>query len=233
MSAKDKLKAGSAAWWEARTRFEPATGCVLWTGFVCPQGYARTRWKGKDGVLVHRVAYEQVHGSIDPSLKFCHRCDTRNCCNPAHLFLGTQKDNLRDMFAKGRARPRGKMTAPLTVFPSVSYRLLRREAQALSNTQTQKSGNVLDIIHLKRTRDVSVDTPTTYGADVPVWCRVTNVPPTRPTQAIVKWEPAKSPSPELAAEKAAVVTPAPLCEPACEAFGWAALPPVAYRERVR
>jgi predicted amino acid dehydrogenase len=31
-----------------------------------------------------------------------HRCDTPRCCNPAHLFLGTQLDNIADATAKGR-----------------------------------------------------------------------------------------------------------------------------------
>lgn len=178
-----RVRVGSPEWWAARTRVDVVTGCVLWTGFVCPYGYARTQWKGKQGVLVHRVAYEQAYGEFDESLKVCHRCDTPHCCNPKHLFLGTQKDNLRDMFAKGRARPRGKATAPVTAFPAVSYRARKRAAQALSNSQTQKSAQVRDILHLTRTGE-PIDSPT---VEAPLWCQVTGVPVSRLSQASVAY----------------------------------------------
>jgi len=98
----------SREWWLDSTIPIPETGCRIWLGFVCPQGYARTWYKGKGGVLVHRIAYELAYGPIPSGMKVCHRCDTPSCSEPTHLFLGTQKDNLRDMFAKGRGRPRGR-----------------------------------------------------------------------------------------------------------------------------
>lgn len=50
----------------------------------------------------HRVAWELTYGPIPDDLCVLHRCDVSLCCNPSHLFLGTQADNLDDARQKGR-----------------------------------------------------------------------------------------------------------------------------------
>lgn len=54
------------------------------------------------GATASRVSYWIAFGDFDFSLHVCHRCDRPSCVNPAHLFLGTNQDNMRDKVSKGR-----------------------------------------------------------------------------------------------------------------------------------
>jgi HNH endonuclease len=81
------------------------SGCLLWVGSYTKGrdgGYGWVRWQRKQ-VRVHRLVYEQYYGPIPNGMWVLHKCDTRNCANPDHLFLGTAKDNTNDMIKKGRA----------------------------------------------------------------------------------------------------------------------------------
>lgn len=85
----------------------PQDECVIWPGAKSELGYGRLRHQGKTR-QAHRLAYEIHVGPIADGLFVCHRCDTPSCVNPAHLFLGTARDNVLDMCAKGRENPRGR-----------------------------------------------------------------------------------------------------------------------------
>ncbi len=89
--------------------------CWPWTASSNPKGYgqfnigrARAATQKRKGLCHHanRVAFELTFGEIPGDLDVLHSCDNPPCCNPAHLFLGTNADNMRDKHAKGRARCR-------------------------------------------------------------------------------------------------------------------------------
>lgn len=84
-----------------------AAGCWEWGGCRDKNGYGRIGTGTSRGTrYAHRVALA-LHLGIDEAglgeQLVCHHCDNPPCCNPAHLFLGTNADNLGDMARKGRA----------------------------------------------------------------------------------------------------------------------------------
>lgn len=81
--------------------------CWEWQGSVikaCWHG----QWRNSSGKheLAHRAAWRLFKGPIPGGMFVLHKCDNPKCCNVAHLFLGTQSDNAKDMWAKDRARPK-------------------------------------------------------------------------------------------------------------------------------
>lgn len=83
--------------------------CWPWSAMSKIDGYGVIGRGGRDAgkILAHRAAWESMNGPIPSGEGYhgtvvLHTCDNRLCCNPAHLRLGTQADNVRDMDAKGR-----------------------------------------------------------------------------------------------------------------------------------
>lgn len=77
--------------------------CWLWTG-ATTGGYGVLNSGGVDAKIIRapRLSYEIHNGPIVGDFDICHRCDNPACVRPDHLFLGTAKDNVADMMAKGR-----------------------------------------------------------------------------------------------------------------------------------
>jgi hypothetical protein len=66
-----------------------------------------------------------------------HSCDNRPCCNPKHIFEGTQKENIADMIAKGRGNLRaGAQRGEKNPRAKITYRKAER-IRKLAKTMKQ------------------------------------------------------------------------------------------------
>ncbi len=82
----------------------PEAGCWLWLGHITSKGYGRIGLGGRGRFMAaHRASFLLSNGHIPSGSMICHRCDTRSCVNPAHLYAGTAKDNTADMIRRGRS----------------------------------------------------------------------------------------------------------------------------------
>lgn len=81
--------------------------CWPWPGKRAPYGYGEV--PKSLGSYAHRMAWRLSNGQgrIPRKMCVCHHCDNPPCVNPAHLFLGSYKENIHDSIKKGRFRPWG------------------------------------------------------------------------------------------------------------------------------
>ena len=77
----------------------PFSGCWIWMAGLARNGYGQTSENHKTK-FAHRMAWKLYRGEIPDGLFVLHKCDIKCCVNPDHLYLGTQKDNIRDVLER-------------------------------------------------------------------------------------------------------------------------------------
>ena len=114
----------------SRMRLE--NGCWVYTGKIINTGYGMIR-AGDKMISAHRASYQAFIGEIPEGMFVCHSCDNKRCINPAHLWVGTNQDNMRDMQQKGR---HGSRTQPERLkLDEAKVRQIRELARDERNTQ--------------------------------------------------------------------------------------------------
>jgi len=90
-------------------------GCWVWRQSK-RNGYGRFCLHKKSG-SAHIASYEAFVGRKFPDKQINHKCHNRSCCNPEHLYEGTQKENVQDMknanrsnYLRGEADGNSKIT---------------------------------------------------------------------------------------------------------------------------
>lgn len=145
----------------ARVDVRGPDDCWEWTAGRIPGGYGAL-WDNAIGRVrhTHRFAWELANGRAVPEgMVICHHCDNPPCCNPAHLFVGTQADNHADRGAKRRHSHGSRhYAAKLT---EASVRELRRRAEvgesvnALAREFGITQGTAWKVFHRKTWRHVT------------------------------------------------------------------------------
>ena len=80
--------------------------CIIWQGSIAGNSYGLITYRGR-GIVAHKLAFMLANGlTLDQVgkqvVRHSDKCNgERRCINPAHLSLGTQKDNNLDIVKAG------------------------------------------------------------------------------------------------------------------------------------
>jgi len=124
LSREFSVEGGSEEWWIRTAKRKESNfwsrvdvssdpdACWPWKGAKSHYGHGVYKYPGVFGVLkataAHRVAFQLHHDLIlHDNSHHCfilHSCDNPPCCNPRHLRIGSQKENVEDVFKRNRGK---------------------------------------------------------------------------------------------------------------------------------
>jgi hypothetical protein len=130
---------------------EDDTLCWLWKDAPNSGGYGVFKM-GYAQDHAHRIAYVLAYGPIPDGLWVLHRCNVRLCCNPKHLYAGTQVDNMHDRRLKMGGRYGGGQPRKLSPEKEAEIRALYGQGKkqyVLAEMYGVSSATVSRILHDK------------------------------------------------------------------------------------
>jgi hypothetical protein len=151
--------------WSKVDKKSSSTDCWLWTG--AKQGgrggkYGAFQLGWKIQKRAHRLSFEIANGPIPDGMMVCHACDVPLCVNPAHLFLGTAKENTDDMDAKNRrvsCKGQRNGASKLTTEAVRNIYLDPRTNREIAQDHNVNSNLISQIRHRKIWADATADLP--------------------------------------------------------------------------
>jgi len=157
--------------------------CWEWTASLRDFGYGQFMCRRVDGSKrperAHRVAWFITHGE-EPALYVLHRCDNPKCVRPEHLFLGTSRDNVRDMMKKRRESFNGlachdeaKRIAALPRGDAHFFRIHRERVRGENNGHAKLTDHAVREIRAERQRGTKLrPLADRYGVSINVVSKV-------------------------------------------------------------
>lgn len=113
--------------------------CWKWKGCKNLTGYATMNvgfWKEQKA---NRVSWRIHFGDFDRKLYVLHKCDNRECCNPDHLYLGDQFQNMKDMFDRERTDRKGEENGRAKLTEEIVREIKRKLEAGCNQDQLAKS----------------------------------------------------------------------------------------------
>lgn len=145
--------------------------CWPWLRLKTKEGYGRYWDPDAEHVIgAHRFSYIRSKGAIPKGMHVCHECDNPSCVNPAHLFLGTFRDNMNDMRSKkrhfvpkapdnrGSRHGMSKLTE-WDIFKIIQMRIRGHTLQEIADQFFSNSGQIANICNGKTWKHVTATVP--------------------------------------------------------------------------
>ena len=127
----------TARFWSKVDRSRGPSACWPWTAGTFQADYG-SFWLNGANHNSHCIAWRVTHGAIPDGLFILHKCPggaNRRCVNPAHLYAGTQLQNVWDTVKDGREHHPVGETHPMAKLTEADVRQirgLRREGLAIN-----------------------------------------------------------------------------------------------------